>query len=138
MKPVTFTLLLLCVLLLSVSLALLYYSSRIFDVQYIPMDMKVSTVGGINADSDAIHFGKVTSPGGGDRYIVVSNAYTQPLTVFISASGNIKPWVSLNETRFTLEPSEKRGIKVSVNLPAGVEQRTYNGTLKIIFRKPLI
>ena len=138
MKLATFIILLFCAFLISISAALLYYSSLVLDVQYIPMDLRVSTVVGINADTDALHFGKVTSPGGGDRFIVISNDYQLPLTVLISSSGRLKSWVSLNESRFILGPSEKHGVKVSVNLPAGVEQGVYNGTLKILFRRLIV
>jgi hypothetical protein len=138
MKIVPFITLLVCALLASISLGVFYYTSLVYNVQYIPLDMKVSTVGGINADTDALHFGKVTSPGGGDRYIIVSNDYNVPLAVLLSARGNITTWLSLNESRFILDPAGKRAIKVSMNLPSGVEQGTYNGTLKILFRRLLI
>lgn len=138
MKKNIFILSLIFALLAGTFIAILYYSSLIYDVAYISMDIKISDHPGINVDSDALHFGKATSPGGADRYILVSNDYALPLKVMITSRGELSSWINLNESSFILEPAETRSIKVSAEIPSGVSYGNYTGTLKILFRKLII
>ena len=102
------------------------------------MDVIVSDHYGLNLDTDALHFGRVKTPGGADRAIIISNTYEKPVKVLISTRGEIRDWVFINESRFILNPDEVRNVTFSLNVPENIAQGNHTGTVKIIFERVLI
>ena len=66
------------------------------------MDVIVSDHIGFNLDTDALHFGRVTSPGWAGRELVISHDNEKPTRVDISVFGDISNWVYLNKSSFVL------------------------------------
>jgi hypothetical protein len=139
MRTSVLILLLICFLLVGATGAALFYTNYIlYDVKELPMAVKVSDHIGFNITTDVLQFGRITSPGGSDRSIIVANSYDQKLNVHISCFGDIGKWVTAKNATFVLEPGGQQNVMMSIDVPEGVELRDYTGTLRITFTRALI
>ncbi len=139
MKSLNFMLLLICTAFLGSLLAISFYSFYlVYDVKYLPMDVKVSNHYGLNLDTDAVHFGRVTTPGGAGRSVIIANTYDKPVEVLVSSSGKIASWLTINESRFIMGPGANREVMLTLDLPSNISYGNYTGTLKILFKRVLI
>ena len=112
-----------------------FYTTSIYEIREVGMDVYVRNTPGLNVDSDALHFGIVPPGGSGRRTITIENDDIAN-TVSIEAYGDIASWVYVSENDFYIAPSETRSIEVSVDVPGDTPVRSYrNGTLRLIFRK---
>ena len=111
------------------------YSTSIYEIREIGVDVYVRKTPGLNVDSDALRFGTVPPGGSGRRNISIENDDVANI-VTIEAYGDIASWVYVSENDFYMAPSESKSIEVTVNVPEDTPVRDYrNGTLRIIFRK---
>lgn len=121
---------------MGLGLASIFYSLYyIYDVQDIPMDVKVQDHVGFNLDTDALHFGIVMSPGYAGRSIVVTHPLDRPLQVVIQTSGEIAPWVEANYWEFVLQPGETKSVLFELYCPEGVEPGNYSGNVRVTFKR---
>jgi len=139
MKTTVLILLLICFLLVGATASALFYTSyMLYEVKELPMAVKVSDHVGFNITTDVLQFGGVTSPGGSDRTITVTNSFDQKLKVHISSYGYINGWVTAKNSSFVLEPGSQQKVMLSIDIPPGVELGDYTGTLRITFTRPII
>jgi hypothetical protein len=139
MKTAVFVLLLVCFILVGATGAALFYTNYIlYDVKELPMAVEVSNHFSFNLTTDVLQFGKLTSPGGNDRSIIVANSFGQKLNVQISSYGDLGKWVTVKNATFVLEPGSQQNVMVSIDVPVGVDEGDYTGTLRITFTRALI
>lgn len=136
------TLLGVAVIVLSLVIAGTLWRSALSDstseTHTLKMDLKVGTYAGINIDTDALHFGTVPKGKVGSlaREVVVENNDNVRRNVFISASGELAPYVGLSEDEFTLDPFANKTVEVTLIVPPGLDSGSYNGTLTITLKRP--
>lgn len=105
----------------------------------IPMEATVVKEGvGLNAGTDKCYFGHVPLNGTSERNLTLSHTFSYPARVSIKSEGNITRFLAISDDSFILDTNESREIKVRVSVPKGTETGKYEGTLKVIFRKPLL
>ena len=139
MKTSVLVLLLMCFLLVGATAAALFYSCYVlYDVKELPMAVKVNDHIRFNITTDVLQFGGVTSPGGSDRSIIVANHLDQKLMVHIFGYGYIAKWVTAKNSTFVLEPGSQQNVMMSIDVPEGVDDGDYTGTLRIMFTRILI
>jgi uncharacterized membrane protein len=136
MKTSVLVLLLVCFLLVGATAAALFYTNYVlYDVKELPMAVKVSNHIGFNLTTDVLQFGRVTSPGSSDRWVIIANSFDQKLMVHISGGGYIGKWVTAENRTFVLEPGTQENVKMSINVPPDVPEGDYSGTLRITFTR---
>jgi hypothetical protein len=124
---------------LGLLLAVLFYSYYlVYDIQLVPMDAKIGNTNALNLDTDALHFGKVQTPGGAGRAVLIANNHNRPLSVLVSVDGELAQWVTLNESRFIMNPTQTREVMLSLDLPSNITFGNYTGTIKLLFMRRLI
>lgn len=106
-------------------------------IQYTILDASVeitqSTVG-LNADKDALKFGKVTVGGGGTRFIIL-NA-TEEAIVQIYVSGDMAPYLSVERNDFIIEPGQSEKVPISLNAPLDMALGEYTGKVHVLLLRP--
>jgi hypothetical protein len=117
--------------------AWIYTGYVIVDVMEIPMDIKVMNKVGLNADVDALHFGKNFQGGTGTRRITIRNTINDDIRVSISNEGNFSSWISLSDNHFTLGPGENLTVFYSVDVPVDAQFGEYSGVSKVVLRRKL-
>lgn len=126
------------VLLLSI-FAIDFLSVKKVDEVYMDLEIANSYRDiGFNPEGDALHFGKVPLTGTSRREFSISHSYSEPLNVKITIKGNITPFVTVSDNNFELNPNEIKELNASIKIPEDALAGNYNGTLNIIFKKPLI
>jgi hypothetical protein len=126
-------------LVVGAAIGILFYANyMIYDVRDIPASVLVSNHVGFNLTTDMLHFGRLTSPGGSERFMVISNDYSQKLRVQIYSYGDIGDWIYSKEPIFILEPHTQKQVTVGVNVPDGIPEGPYSGTIRLVFTRMLI
>ncbi len=121
------------------SLTFFLYSFLVIDlVRTIPMDIELHPDSyGINADTDALHFGRVALFTGAyaTKFMKISNYEKHPSFVSISFSGEMADWVEVSENYFVLEPKEERELAFKANIPQDAQPGDYTGEAKIVMKR---
>lgn len=112
----------------------LVYSSSIYEIRELDMDVYISNTPGLNIDDDAIHFGKIPPGSSGRRNITIDNDAV-PNLVSLEAHGDMAQWVSVSQNDFVMDGYDSIELSVIVHVPGDAEVPGYSsGTLLIIFR----
>lgn len=122
-------------------MSLVINSFSIKEVQEVYMDLEIAGNYkdiGFNPAGDALHFGLVPLLGRSNRNFTISHEYAYPIKVSIRSVGNITPFLIISDNDFILEPNIFKKLRATVIIPKDSEAGNYDGTLKIIFKKPLI
>lgn len=117
---------------------LFYFYIVIDDIRVIPMYLEVSpTSYGMNADTDALWFGKLVIANGASasRIMKVGNYKSHSTFVIVDFSGELGPWVEVNETNFVLEPNQEKELKFTVFPPLDTQPGNYTGKAKIVMKR---
>jgi hypothetical protein len=67
---------------------------------------------GFNVATDALAFGHVPRHATGKRYLILTNGLSQPITVKIYDTGNISPYLTVNESIIRLPPQSEHNISI--------------------------
>ncbi len=103
-----------------------------FPKEKIPYTFEVSkTKGvGINADTNALHFGRFPPKGGGKRFFDLENDYEKKCNFVIAADGQAVNWLTF-EKNFTLNPFETKHIEIKLFVPENTPNGFYSGNILI-------
>ncbi|MBU0980304.1 MAG: hypothetical protein KJ709_05835 [Nanoarchaeota archaeon] len=136
MRKLIFLAIIICVAISLTTLMILLVPSQVIEEQEVAIDLQVDDeMIGFNTDTEAIHLGRVHSPGSSERGIDVRNDHTFPLQGTIYLRGNITSYVRVNATVFELQPSETERIIFYSRVPADTPNGNYSGFVKIEYRK---
>lgn len=106
----------------------------ILGIEEILMDFEVDDYLGINADSDALHFGTVPPGNTGKRFISLKNDNTFPVRITITFKGDAGKY-AWAEPELLLSEGEARNITISVYVPEDLPYGNYTGTAYFTFRE---
>ena len=114
-----------------------YYNVKPLAVKEVSMDVTVreGKKVGINADTDALHFGILQPVQKGARGINTTNNMDIPVRVQIYVSGNISEWITLSKNDYVLEPGNGEIVDVHLTVPYSGNDGNYTGTLKAVYTK---
>jgi len=124
---------LIAILLIGIGLALFaYYDFYLVEYRTVHIDFKVATgIGGMNGDTDALHFGTITPGGWSRRFMSVTSSRDARLV--ISFGGNASPFLEVVPKEMLVQ----KGVPVSLNFTAVVPENTtegfYSGKAKFYF-----
>jgi len=139
MKPTRLLILISLFIAIGIATTFLFYFFVVIDnIKTFPMHLEVSPDRyGMNADTDAIWFGKLVISNGAsaNRIIEIGNYKTHPTFVIVKLSGELGPWVKVNETNFVLEPNQTKELKFTVFPPLNTPPGNYTGEAKIIMKR---
>jgi len=114
-----------------------YYGFFFLKITEIDMDMTVADKIGINADTDALHFGRCFPGAESRRRIFISNKNDFPVVVNLRTEGSLAKWVSVEETEFILNPYQNNSIDFVASPPQNAEFGTYEGISIVTVKKKL-
>ncbi len=98
------------------------------------MDFQVDDYVGINAGSDALHFGTIPPGNSGERYIILNNTNTFPVRVTSTFKGEAGKY-AWTEPERVLSPGEGKEITILLTVPPSLPQGNYTGTAYFTFRE---
>ena len=101
------------------------------------MEMKVSDHVGLNINSSAIYFGKVTKGTTAERRVNFTNNYKFPVKVEINTGGNISEFVSVSENQFIIYPGEEKNIIYYAKPHEDTPMVTYTGITRVVYKRAL-
>lgn len=90
---------------------------------------------GIDVNTTLLTFGRVPFGGLSKRYVEVKNDYPHPITVRISATGNITSYLFLEKNDIVFQPGEVKNITIAIN-PNNGTYAAYDGEVAFTFWKP--
>ena len=92
---------------------------------------------GLNVDSDALHYGKIPSPGIGKRFITLRNQGDFDMEVSIGIDAEFSSWVKIpkNYLKFIIKANETIEVPISVEIPVNAELKEYKGNLIVLFKR---
>lgn len=131
------------ILLSSIATATIYKSwYQVIQTSELGMDLIVSDTPkaiGLNADTDALHFGKMPPKAGANRRFNVTNNFNHNVRITIQKDDSILSNITgIGPAEFELEPYTTKVVGASVIVPEGLKPGTYNGTVKLIVTATLI
>ena len=115
----------------------LLHRGLIVEAVEINMSVKVGDTFGLNADADALRFGKVMPGTQAERELLVSNNHQFPVRVSIQTSGDMGNWVRVSENDFLLEPYGGKNVTFVVH-PAISEFGEYEGKAVVVMRRSIL
>ena len=129
------TLLIAMALLLGVGLGLLgYYGFYLQEYREIPYDFDVRVGGiGINAGTDAIHFGGVNPGGSGYRFMNITAAHDGRLVIAFKGDGASYLYADPNNVR--VSRGQPLRVQLSIAVPDDARLGNYSGVAKFYFYK---
>ena len=107
------------------------------DVQHLDMYLKVADTTGINADTDALYFGRVLPGTRSTRMINLTNYNYYPVTVNIKISGDLKDTVYVSENNFVLQPQQRNTITYYADTHENMSYGNYTGTTTIVIKRQI-
>jgi hypothetical protein len=114
--------------------SLIYKNITIYEVRTIPADINVAKHVGINLNNDSLHFGTTFPYGGSKRDMTIS--FHKDALVEIKTFGEMKNWIYVSDNNFFLPANTEKELTFEVFVPSGTDERLYNGTVKIYFKRP--
>lgn len=128
-----FIFLLILVLLIVISAVTFFYiNKKVIGYAEYDVDYDVGKTAGFNLDADAIHFGTVYFGVSNSRNIVISTDRDAIIRMYLSGLDNI--WIDKNN--FFLSANETETVKLTLEVPEGVEEGHYSGKLRILYFLP--
>ncbi len=141
MNRSSLALVLLSVLLLGVSLTLFAYYGFylrglfILEHQEMKVDFRVQQgIIGLDADTDALHFGTIAPGGSSERLMTVTPARDARLV--ITFAGDAAPYLSVDKNDIRVVEGEPIELNFTVTLPGNMSDGNYTGEAKLYFYRP--
>jgi hypothetical protein len=114
---------------------LFYYGYYLQEYQELSVDFSVHPgVVGLNADTDALHFGSFAPGSSSRRSVVVEPAHNGRLV--ITFTGNASPYLSVDPNDFSLSKGSQARLTFVAAAPDGTPVGNYTGKAKFsIYRR---
>jgi hypothetical protein len=124
------------VLMIFISLGLLMYNFYvILETRTLAMQFEIGDKIGMNADTDALYFGKSYPGSVVKRYLNMSNNNNFPLFVSIIIKGDIAQFISVSDNDFELQPGELKVITYFLRTDKNSVYGNYTGQTTILFKR---
>ncbi len=135
MRSLKFVILLWAVVILWLLLFSYYAIPKKVSGLAMDMAVKPKTLG-LNADTDALHFGIIPPGNSGFRKIVVNSK--EHYRIVVEASDKeLVDWMTVSENNFIMEPGTTKELEVTIDVPKNATEGNYTGDLIISFYRPL-
>lgn len=118
-------------------IAYIVYSSYIVvSVKEIDTDIVVMDHFGLDAGTDALHFGGVPpGMGAGLRGFEIYNNNDFPVKATAYLSGDFVSWITIKRNDIILGPNEYAKLSFTAKPPLDAELGKYNGTITVVFKR---
>lgn len=141
MKWDRFFILLVIVIWLSAAMTYLFYNGYYRKTMVNEFDMDITIIEGgfvgLNADTDAIHFGVVTLGGGSRRRINLTNSNDYNVFVYAEKDDSeLSEIVWIDPNYFFLKANENRDMTIGVSVPKDFELGNYTGKIMVVKKVP--
>jgi hypothetical protein len=127
--------LLVVALLTALTTTFIFVNETIAEVQEIPMNLEVADTAAFNLDTDALHFGRVTTGDVGIRTVNITNTLSEPVIAEFRITGELEAWAAIDDNNVPLYPGAAKKLNVTVSVPEDAEFGKYKGKLIVIFKK---
>ncbi len=136
MNRSSLALILLSVLLLGIGLTLFaYYGFYLLEYREMAVDFRVQHgIIGLDADTDALHFGTIAPGGSSERLMTVTPAHDARLVIVFA--GDAAPYLSVDKDDVRVVADEPIALNFTVTLPGNMSDGNYTGTAKLYFYRP--
>lgn len=135
MKKYQVFLILCAVALVCISATITFYSFfYIKEIKTLDMDLKVGDYVGINADTDALHFGTISPGGVGTKSVTLSNNYEEKLAVKIKLYGDLAGFIDVKRD-FVLYENQSEKIAFTARVPQDAPYGNYTGRVVFVFKR---
>ena len=125
----------LCVILIAIGVTSYFWQkSKIVRVEEFQMTGMVGEHTGIGFNGSQIMFGMAPAGKKGTRWLKLVNNHTFPVEISFQTSGNISPYIRMNES-VRLEPWEEIEHTIYFHPSVDAKYGTYWGHLKVIVKK---
>jgi len=122
-------------IIVGVSLALTYYSLfTIQEIRTIDADLNVNDYVGLNADTDALHFGTIRPGGSGIRSVHLKNTHSSAIEVNIFVKGDISKLVVFQK-KYNIAFNTTKNIAFTAKVPQNAQFRNYSGVAVFVIKK---
>ena len=132
-------LLILVIILISFSIIANIYKTKeqVVEIEeiYMSMEFDNTIIAGFDANKTALTFGKIPLGSTSKRSFTVYNDLEFPIRIKIEKEGDISPYILISDASFNLDIAEEREIIVLATPAEGIEEKKYEGKLKIITTK---
>lgn len=136
LKKKHFIALFIIAILFSVSITeFVYFFYKVKYITSYDLALGVSESVGFAIGRPGMDFGSVPPGGSATRELVILNNYTIPLFVEAITKGELKEFLYIENSTFTLEPGEYINLPVTAYVPADAEFKEYTGKLTLIFKR---
>ncbi|OGJ20830.1 hypothetical protein A3K73_01160 [Candidatus Pacearchaeota archaeon RBG_13_36_9] len=102
---------------------------RPIETRVLEVNFSVGSTPGIIVDADKLYFGRIIPGGSVVRDINIENGYGCPLKVKISATPNVRDYLSIDE-EFIVEPGSTVKIPININIPEDMPYGDYAGKIR--------
>ncbi len=105
------------------------------DLIVLDANVRVGENIGFNTDPDALRFGTIVPGGASKRFINVTHSNDFPMSVSITAEGDIAEYLSTSDNNFVVGPEEDRKVSIYVSTPGYIQKGNYSGRVYIQFKR---
>jgi len=99
----------------------------------MPMKLIVSDRLGFTTDTDFLNFGEARPGDMAIRIVEIKNPNKTPVEAVFFSHGQLAEWVQ--KEPIYLNNYEAKNITISAKIPAKAEKGTYEGVLRVLFKK---
>jgi hypothetical protein len=111
------------------------YQARIISINYVNTTIEVVSFGmGMNADRDALKFGRVTPGSGGERDLLINS--TKDAQVEVIVFGEMAEFLTVDKNNFIIKANTQDKIQFTLEIPEDTIPKNYTGTIQVIFLEP--
>lgn len=130
MKKFSYILLIFSFFVFLISLIGFFWGHKPLQTQtfYASMNISNENVMGIDVNSTALSFGRVSRGGSSARNIQIQNGFNFPIIVAIHADGDIRPLLNF-ENVVKIEKGESKKIGFSVSTFSDIKEGFYSGNV---------
>jgi len=129
-----FVLIISLILILTTGTICFYFFYNYYEVREMPLFLEVQKgVLGLNADRDALNFGKIMPGNSGKRFLEIG--FDKKAQVIIVPEGELAEWITVSPSNLMLEPGDKKEVTLTANVPGSAEERKYTGKIKLYFKR---
>lgn len=126
MKRSRFLLILFSLFILGITLVFSFYSWNLVERKVMSIDLGiVEGASGFNADTDALHFGKVSKGGKSTRQVTIEPIRDGRLR--ITVDGVVAPWIAVDKNDLQLSKGEPVTLSFVAQIPLDAELGEYSG-----------
>lgn len=106
---------------------------KLYFASLLVLLLVMSNASAIGVSPAKITFDNLVRSGYAEKTIVISTAGSEPLTIKIEASGDVRGWITFepNESQMTLTREKALPIVVRINVPTTVQNGQYDGNVVI-------